>query len=644
MEWLNREPVAPNMMSRSSNFSGWARDVGAWDMLHKNLVDTYFRQMGQISSRKMLNDFMADTGKTWKDNDQRRAWENYISDYISRSLGYPSKIPDHWLKGKEGDLMKIKGTPYAWFADNKVADRMNKIRKFLGFKDDARLPEEMRGLDEMDIRHWSNLEAKYEMATLLAHPKSAVGNIFGGTLHNVQSVGWRNWRNARSIKYLSTHLGGEATKWTSRKDVDNWVIQYGIIPDFVRNELGLNPNFKSGKWRNFADDAKKLFEKDPNVKDETLLTLAKKHKITESAFNKAAWFMREPERALRRDSFVAHYLQAMELYGHANMELGHPMLVAAAKKGVQATQFLYSAPYRPAFSATALGKVMTRFQTWAWNAVRFRNDVYKQAKLYGFREGTPEFDRFKRQYLTDMFTFALGNVFAYSLFESAMPAPYNWFQDTADWIFGDEKERDRAFFGQWPTSVAPLQMITPPGLRLLPATFSAITNNDASRLSDYYMWTMFPFGRMARDVKGIMENPMRTVEKTTGLPYQQFAREATQYREGNIKALGKRETKKLADKHAWVKRALTDPKRTTDNESVRTAVEQHPEHGWIVFPTIRLKDGELKKYRLKTAMKLAIENKDYISVDSLEEGNRISKGFSERLSLNEEERKKSENL
>ena len=70
------------------------------------------------------------------------------------------------------------------------------------------------------------------------------------------------------------------------------------------------------------------------------------------------------------------------------------MLIHMAKKGVQATQFLYSAPYRPAFSNTSLGKVMTRFQTWAWNSVRFRNDVYKNAKIYGFKKGTQAFRKF----------------------------------------------------------------------------------------------------------------------------------------------------------------------------------------------------------------------------------------------------------
>ena len=134
---------------------------------------------------------------------------------------------------------------------------------------------------------------------------------------------------------------------------------------------------------------------------------------------------------------------------------------------------------------------------------------------------------------------------------------------------------------------------------------------------------------------------MRTVEKTTGIPYQQFAREATKYREGVIEPLGKRETKKLAKEYSWLNRAMTDPARTDANESVRTAVEYHPEHGWMVFPTIRKEGGKLKEYSLKQAKKLAIDYKDYIPVNSVEEGNRISKGFSLRLTEDEKDTNKS---
>ena len=522
---LEKDPISGNMMSRNIHLPGWNRDLGAWDIYQKNLIDTFYRQIGQIMSKKMLSNFNKEAARNWNNPELAKAWNNYIYDYISRSMGYPSKLPESWLTGVEANNMKVKGTPYAWFADNKVKDTINRIRRAVGMKENELLPEDLRGIDEMDIRHWSNLEAKYQMATLLAHPKSATGNIFGGQMHTIQSVGWRNFRNARSVEYWRTNVGGKASEWSTKKDLEEWAISHGVVPNFILYEAGLNPNFKEGKWKRFMADAKKVLKKDPMVKDETLISLASKHQITEAMFQKSAWFMRTPERALRRDAFAAHYLQARELYGHSNMDLNDPFLVEMAKKGVQATQFLYSAPYRPAFSATALGKVMTRFQTWAWNSVRFRNDVYRDAKLYGFRRGTPEFERFKRQTGTDMFVLGLANIFAYSLFETAMPQPYSWFQDTADWLFGNEVERDRAFFGVWPTAIAPLQMVTPPGLRLAPALFNSIVTNDTSRLTEYYIWTMFPFGRIARDVTGVVENPYYTVEKATGIPYIQLARE-----------------------------------------------------------------------------------------------------------------------
>jgi len=69
---------------------------------------------------------------------------------------------------------------------------------------------------------------------------------------------------------------------------------------------------------------------------------------------------------------------------------------------------------------------------------------------------------------------------------------------------------------------------------LLPATFKAMVTDDYTRLSNYYIWTMFPFGSMARDIAGpggILENPMRSVEKLTGLPYMQLHRTIVEERE-----------------------------------------------------------------------------------------------------------------
>ena len=35
---------------------------------------------------------------------------------------------------------------------------------------------------------------------------------------------------------------------------------------------------------------------------------------------------------------------------------------------------------------------------------------------------------------------------------------------------------------------------------------------------------MFPFGRIAYDTKGAIQNPFYTVEKATGIPYMQIGR------------------------------------------------------------------------------------------------------------------------
>ena len=91
--------------------------------------------------------------------------------------------------------------------------------------------------------------------------------------------------------------------------------------------------------------------------------------------------MGKPERILRRDSFMAHYVHYWKKFGGAIKDPNHPFLIELAKKGVKATQFLYNAPNRPPFARSALGKVMTRFQLWAWNAARFRNDVNRQMNV-----------------------------------------------------------------------------------------------------------------------------------------------------------------------------------------------------------------------------------------------------------------------
>ena len=530
IKWLKAPPKVGSQHSRDSHVPGWSVEPEVYTQYMKSVIDNMYKHAAQIKMRDDIYKFQQASFKKHNDPDYTQNWVDFFRLYAQESLGYPSEIPGRIM---DNPSMKIKGTPYAWFADSTVKKRVNFIRDKLGIGKvkDKDLPEELRGIDFNSLAKFSNLEAKYQLASLLAHPKSAVANLYGGTVHTLISTGYHNLKNARSIKYLRANVN---KNWESKEDVNDWVYKLGVVEDFLIHEAGLNPKFKGKKWNDFLKDAVAKIKKDPNLADQELKAIAKKHGISDSIFNTAAWFMRRPERTLRRDAFMAHYLQARENFSGAIRRFDDPTLIELGKKGVKATQFLYSAPFRPAFSRSSAGKVFSRFQLWSWNSVRFRNEVIREADLRGWRQGTPEFERFKRMATADLFMTSMAGVFMYSLFESALPAPYNWFQDFADWIYGDEKERDRAFFGAYPSAVAPLQLVTPPSLRILPPIFKGLVTQEWDKLADYYVWTMFPFGRIARDVMGpgsLIENPMRAIEKTTGLPYMQFAKEATKYRE-----------------------------------------------------------------------------------------------------------------
>jgi len=523
IQWYKSKMKVGNQYSRSKDpIPGWDVDPEAYEFYMKNISDTFYRITSQISSRSLINDWSQDFYfRSKKDKKLTNSWRNFLRLYVQDSMGYPSQIPEKVLNDPK---MKLKGTPYAWLADSNVLDRVNKIASKLGIRQ-RDLPKELKGYGYKDLSAWTNLEAKYQLATLLAHPKSSIANFYGGTSMTVISTGWENFRNARKIEYLSNTVN---PKWKRMQDVEDWVTSHGVIEEFLRYEADINPQVKGEKWNRFFEDAMSKIKKDSAMSDTSLRELSRKHGLSDRMFNVAASFMRVPERILRRDAFVAHYLQAKEKFGGAITDFNDPFLIEMAKKGVKATQFLYSAPFRPAFARTALGKVLTRFQLWSWNSVRFRNQVLREAEVRGWKEGTPEFKKFQRLATHDLFVTGMASIFMYSLFENALPAPWNWFQDTADLLFGDDKERERAFFGAYPYPFQPLQMVTPPIARLLPPLFKGMVTDDYSKLANYYVWTMFPFGRLAKDVigpGGLLENPIYGVSKLTGIPYIQFAKQ-----------------------------------------------------------------------------------------------------------------------
>ena len=78
----------------------------------------------------------------------------------------------------------------------------------------------------------------------------------------------------------------------------------------------------------------------------------------------------------------------------------------------------------------------------------------------------------------------------------------------------------------------------------------------------------------------------------------------------------------------WIKRALDlSTPSTIAKETVKTASSRF-EDKEILFPTIRLVDGKLKKFSIKEAFDIAIQNNDFISFNTPDEATSYSKGLS----------------
>ena len=122
--------------------------------------------------------------------------------------------------------------------------------------------------------------------------------------------------------------------------------------------------------------------------------------------------------------------------------------------------------------------------------------------------------------VADLMTMALGGAFMYSLFDTALPPPYDWIQESSEWLFGDKAARKKAFFGQYPYPIAPLNVITPPAARLLMNPLTTMINGDWERFMDYHIHTMYPFGRVVRNVdKTIYDKDSGKYEMIKERPY-----------------------------------------------------------------------------------------------------------------------------
>jgi len=561
-----------NMLRRTVNFDGYSRHISEIGNYIGTIQHAIGSELSAVLSKKTIRDFSVKSpmGKYNKD------WEHYMRIFARDVASAPSTVSEEMLNS---EVLNIKRTPWWYTSDQylyskksvyKLVDKLSgrsKPSAFLkelykkrqkGIETNGQMdlfnPKSREGFEQWwskqqelfgvrydaegkpikenmnffsgKMRQYSQLEGKYQLATLLARMKVVVNNVFGGGTNSWVYNGAAPLRNARNIEMWQSI----DPRFKTMKDVDHWVYELGVVEEMIRYELGYLGMKRDPNWGAFTKDAAKLaVEKaktggEDNIYNVRLRDLAKRHNIGAKAMDVASQFMGRSELFLRTNTFKASYLAIRDSMSPVEYDLNDPYLIQQAKKGVKASQFLYSAPFRSPFARTSAGKIFSRFKLWAWNSVKFRKDVYKEAKYAGYRPGSKEFDRLQRMITADLFMIGLAKLLPYTMFDYSLPAPYSYFQDTSDWLFGSDEQRERAFYGALPRAIAPLHEVMPSILRGPEAVFGNIWTGNWERFANYTLVSYFPFGLLTRDVIGAIQSPALVGEFITGVPLHRMGR------------------------------------------------------------------------------------------------------------------------
>jgi hypothetical protein len=309
-------------------------------------------------------------------------------------------------------------------------------------------------------------------------------------------------------------------------------MKFGATESYLRGEISAINQLKSN-GRRFIEEIAALHKSGEWSKKQAM-DIARKNGLSDILAGPSAWMMSKVETELRTKAFWAHYIQAREtmMADGVAFRWDDPVLIQQALKGVWASQFLYNAPNRPAIARTNLGRIFTRFQLWSWNSIKFRRDIIQEARNNGFTEGTAEYDRFRRMSQADAFVFALAAMMPISMFGNILPAPWSYLEEFTAYFFGDEEERNKAFFGQIPYPFNPIQIALPPSSRYITTGISVpiemaiamLSDKDLSDALDYRVTSLIPYGNLARNLSRSIQNPVMAPQFLTGIPFTSINR------------------------------------------------------------------------------------------------------------------------
>jgi len=473
-----------------------------------------------------------------------QAWAGWGRTFLNTYLGHNTMYSDQLLK----DSPHLRNSAAYYTSDRNAWEIYKKVHSKIRGKRWKEIQEieaqaKAEGIDPVtdprvqrfatDVRRVSFIEGRWNLMSLLANSRSMMNNVWGGNAMTMVSTGLRPWLSTFNQKHW-TSINPDWKRW---EDIREFAEANGAVESYIRNEANLQGAvFSSKNVQRFMENAiaaiKARGQKGETLSDNELRKMARDQGLKEGFVDSAAWFMRTAERDLRLRSFMAHYFKFRDLLGASGQSIpfDDPTLLELARKGVEGTQFLYHSAARPIASSSSIGKIFSRFQPWAWNSVRFRRDVYKKAKELGFKPGTEDFKRFQRTATADLFMLGLASAFPFSLFGATTPAPLNYVQDLSEYFFGDEEDKERAFFGVLPYPLNVTGLVLPPSSRIFTAMMN-LAGGDVDRFVDYQFWTMVPFGPMARNVYKTVNNPTMAVEYMTGFPLHQVGRELRKTRE-----------------------------------------------------------------------------------------------------------------
>ncbi len=495
---------------------GWNESPKALATYGKQNIQAFHNMLFSVMANRTIAKFekMAPLGE------HTGAWASFMKLYAKGVIGQPSTIPTEFMENKE---FARAINPYRYFSDQFWLDRIGAINKKFNLEPGQVLTKDDLqniGAKEAALRKIasiSNLEAKWELITLLTHTKTMVNNLVGGNLNTAIDVGFGPLHDAWSMKTVLKSM-----RWAnSPGDVWAFVEKHGGMETFVKQAMDWNPELQTAKWSNaFSDMVEVYRKKGTATTSEDLKAIGMRHGMSEKVMEWAAKPMRITETSNRQRSWLAGYMKARTILEASDYSYkpDDPWLIQMANRTVEATQFLYNNASRPMFAQTQVGKIFTRFQLYSYNSLSFRGNILKMARQTGFREGSEEMKRFERMAMVDLFVLSMATLFPASLFDANLMEPWKTLQGVAQMLFGSDKEQKDAFFGTLPYPANIIQPISPPVTRLLYPAFNGLLTGEWDRFASYTAWTLAPFGRIAKSAAKTMENPTMVLENFAGLP------------------------------------------------------------------------------------------------------------------------------